>query len=188
MSTPLLAEKTPCEIEARNFKRHYTEPAIGKVYRLSFEVDKEAWDACELIPKSATIKGVIWWESEGADFVPSVPPQAVKEPEPIKTEDDGYRYNGAEKKKKKAPSGPFSAYWSRMFAKGFNNYPALIETLDCAGDQIRLRLHDVFKVETCSDISPTEFEEWMKSEGEETFASLITLSRQAWAKVQDEAA
>lgn len=103
------------------------------------------------------------------------------------------RYNGkkAEQQKgksKKAPSGPFSAYWSRMFAKGFNNYPALIETLDCAGDQIRLRLHDMFKVETCSDISPAEFEAWMKSEGEELFASLITLSRQAQAWVSEKAA
>ena len=79
MSAPLLAAKTPCEIEARNFKRHYTEPAIGKVYRLSFEVDKDVWDACELVPKSATIKGVIWWESEGADFAPQPTGQGADE-------------------------------------------------------------------------------------------------------------
>lgn len=96
--------------------------------------------------------------------------------------------NGKAKAKKepKEPAGPFWAYWKYMFAHSFFNFPSLVQTLDCAGEtQIKLRLYDIFKVDTCADISPTEFEKWMESEGSDKFASLINVSRLAQAAVPE---
>ena len=76
--------------------------------------------------------------------------------------------------------GEHGLYWNWMFRKGFNNYPDLIEVLECAGDQIRVRLHDVFQVDSLSQVSPEMFEQYLKEEG---LHSLITLSRQAQAKL-----
>lgn len=80
--------------------------------------------------------------------------------------------------------GEHGLYWNLLFRKGFQNYPDLIEVLDCAGDQIRLRLHDIFEVDSLSKVSPAQFEDWLASEG---LHSLITLSRQAQAKLQEAA-
>ena len=79
-------------------------------------------------------------------------------------------------KQKKEPKGPHSEFWQQQFRKGFNNYPDLIEKLECAGDQVRLRLHDVFETDSLSKVSPEDWEQWLESEG---LFSLITLSRQA---------
>lgn len=166
---PLLQAKNPCEIEGRNFKRHYTEPSIGKVYRLSFEVDKETWDACELIPKTALIKGILWWEAD----------EELPQPGPHPEEncvDSECPIHGTREPKPKEPKGPYSYYWEQLFRHGFNNFPDLIEVLECAGDQVRLRLHDVFNVPSLSQVSPEQFEQWCESEN---LISLITLSRQA---------
>lgn len=88
-------------------------------------------------------------------------------------------------KPRKEPKGPHSGYWQNLFKAGFNNYPDLIETLQCGGDQIRLRLHDVFEVDSLSKVSPEMFEQYLKEEG---LHSLITLSRQAQSKLQEQAA
>lgn len=91
---------------------------------------------------------------------------------------------GTIEKPKKEPKGPHSDYFRYLFRHGFQNYPDLIEVLGCAGDQIRLRLHDVFDVDSLSKVSPQEFEDWCTSEG---LHSLIMLSRQAQAKLQETA-
>lgn len=176
MSEPLLQSKTPCEIVGRNFRRGYREPQIGKVYTIQFEVDKETWDACELVPKTALIKGVLWWESEESEQ--EVQPETEKAP---------VRDN-SEKASHPPPAviqpGPHGQYWSGMYRKGFINYPDLIEVCGCAGDQIRLRLHDMFEVSSLTEISPQAFEDWCASEA---LHSLITLSRQVRAKLQEAA-
>lgn len=161
MSEEILQPNTPVKFAARNMRPKFRRLKSGDIFLVEYEVEEEVWNSLRTVPENALLENVLWHHDGD--------PAQVEVSTPAKP--------------KKAPSGPFSAYWSRMFAKGFNNYPALIETLDCAGDQIRLRLHDIFQVDTCSDISPTEFEAWMESEGEEKFASLITLSRQAQARV-----
>lgn len=169
--TPLLQERNPCEIEGRNFKRHYTEPAIGKVYRISFEVEKDIWDACELIPKSATIKGVLWYESEGEDFKPEHPKENCP--------DSDCPIHGTK--------GPHGAYWQGLFKHGFYNQLDLMEVLDIAADseQARLALHEHLKTTSLTLVSPSEFEEWCKAN---ELTSLITLSRQVVARLEKEKA
>jgi hypothetical protein len=78
------------------------------------------------------------------------------------------------------PKGPHGDYWHEMFRAGFQNYPDLIEVLDCAGPQIKLRLHDLFEVHSLNEVSPAVFEDWCAGKG---LHSLITLSRQAQAKI-----
>lgn len=173
--TALLQEKTPCEIEGRNFKRHYTEPAIGKVYRISFEVQKDTWDACELIPKSATVKGVLWWESEGEDFKPEVkaePKGHVEE----SCVDSECPIHGTK--------GPHGAYWHGLFKHGFYNQLDLMEVLDTPAnaDACRLALHDQLRTKSLTLVSPGEFEKWCE---DNHLISLVTLSRQVTAKMKE---
>jgi hypothetical protein len=80
----------------------------------------------------------------------------------------------------KPKKGEHGAYWSVMFKAGFQNYPDLIQVLDCAGDQVRLRLHDIFETDSLTNVSHAQFEDWCAGEG---LHSLITLSRQARAKL-----
>ena len=158
MNAPLLQAKNPCEIEGRNFRRGYREPAIGKVYTIQFEVDKDLWDACELIPKTATVKGVMWWEAEAVE-----PEQEAKR-------------NGSK--------GEYGGYWRllRIPHNDICNWPDLQEVLNCERDQVWERLHEAFDTSTMATVSPSQFEDWANSKG---LHSLITLSRQVRAKLQD---
>lgn len=153
MGAPLLQAKTPCEIEGRNFRRGYREPAIGKVYTIQFEVDKETWDACELVPKTALIKGVLWWEQETAE--------QVAQPEP----------------KRKEPAGPYAYYWERMCKHNVKTWPELQELLDCTYEQVWDCLHKAFEVETMADVSPRQWEAWVNANG--LPENLITMSRKS---------
>lgn len=157
MSAPLLRANQPCEIEGRNFRRGYREPQIGKVYTIQFEVDKDTWDACELVPKTAIVKGVLWWESEDGD---SEKPAPVSKPA-----------------KRKEPSGPYAYYWERMCAKGIKSCTELEEVLDCTFENIWEALHEAFKVETMSNVSPRQWEVFVKEHALSQF--LIDMSRQA---------
>lgn len=153
----LLQAKQPCEIEGRNLKRAYREPAIGRVYEIKFEVDKDLWDAFELIPRTAVIKGVLWYEPEYAEE--AAPPQDG-EPE----------------------RGPHGWFYRLLFKQGFQNSFEILEVLEVERpDQVKEALYKVFSVNTLTKVSPARFEEWANKVG---LVSLVSMCRSVISKVQ----
>jgi hypothetical protein len=84
-----------------------------------------------------------------------------------------------EKRPKKQPrvSGPYRYYWEVMHDKGLQNWPNILEVLDCTPDQVWDRLHVEFEVETMSVVSPPDFVAWVRKKG--LPEGLITLSANA---------
>lgn len=154
-SSPLLQPKQPCEVEGRNLRRAYREPAIGNIYEIKFEVDKDLWDAFELVPRSATIKGIIWYEPEQEEA-----PSANGQPE----------------------KGPHGWFYQMLFKNGFQNSFELIETLEVERpDQVKDALYRVFETDSLTKVSPSRFEEWANHAG---LSSLVTMCRSIVNKVQ----
>lgn len=157
MNEEILQPNQPAKFEGRNLRPKFRRLKSGDIFLIEQEVTEEVWNQLRTVPETALTENVLWWH----DGDPIEQPKLVKE-----------------------PKGPHSAYWSELFRRGFQNYPDLIEVLDCAGDQVRLRLHDVFKVDSLTHVSPAQMEDWLASEG---LHSLISLSRQVRAKLQEAA-
>lgn len=150
----ILNANTPAKFEARNLRPKFRRLKSGDIFLIELELAEEAWNQLRTVPENALLETVLWWHDGD-------PP--LEQPKPVKES-----------------KGPHGAYWHEMFRAGFQNYPDLIEVLDCAGPQIKLRLHDLFQVHSLNEVSPAQFEDFCAGKG---LHSLITLSRQAQAKI-----
>lgn len=159
MSNGILQPDTPFKYTSRNPRTSYRKLKRGEIFLVEHEIEESVWNQIRTLPENAIIENVSWYHDGDSPASQTITVEVEPKPEPKE-------------------KGPYSLYWHRMFKNGFYNYPPLIQKLECTGDQIRLRLHDVFQVKTLSDVSPEIFEGWMEQEPE-LFASLITMSRLA---------
>lgn len=166
MNEEILQPNQPAKFSGRNIRPRFKRLKAGDIFVVDFEVTEDVWNQLRTVPENALLEVVLWHHDGDPD------PAAKPEPEPKPEKDAKYHYEQPDKVEK----GEFGPYWQQMFKKGFNNFPDLIELLGCAGDQIRLRLHDVFSTDTLTTVSPDDFERFLEEEG---LTSLITLSRQA---------
>ena len=152
MSEEILQPNTPVKFAARNMRPKFRRLKSGDIFLVEYEVEEEIWDSLRTVPEIALLDMVLWHHDGDAE-----PDEPTKQ-----------------------PKGPHSFYWKELFRCGFQNYPELIQVLDCVGPQIKMRLHDIFEVDSLSKVSPEQLEGWVDSEG---LHSLVTLSRQPQAKV-----
>lgn len=160
MNAVTLQPNQPIRFEGRNARPGFRRLKTGDIYTLNIEITEDDWNSLKTVPENALLEVVLWHHDGDPD-----PTAKAEQP-----------------KTQPKERGEHGAYWNQMFKKGFQNYPDLIQVLSCTGDQIRLRLHDVFSTDTLTTVSPTDFERFLESEG---LTSLVTLSRQAQAQVAE---
>lgn len=162
----ILPANQPAKFEARNMRPKFRRLKAGDIFLAEIEIEESVWNQLRTVPENALLEVVLWHHDGDPD--PAVKPEKTAK----------YHYEQPDKVEK----GEWGTYWQQMFKRGFQNYPDLIQVLNCAGDQIRLRLHDVFSTDTLTTVSPTDFERFLESEG---LTSLVTLSRQAQASIAE---
>jgi hypothetical protein len=176
----LIPKNKPFTFEGLDIRPSFRANDAGAhTYSVNIMVTEEQWNALKTIPRHRLIGGVLYWYDDEQELPHGDPDSAAKPaPEPKPEKDAKYHYEQSDK----VDRGPWGSYWQQLFKRGFQNYPDLISVLNCAGDQIRLRLHDVFSTDTLTTVSPDDFERFLEEEG---LTSLITLSRQAVAHLQE---
>jgi hypothetical protein len=152
MADEILQPNTPVKFASRNMRPKFRRLKAGDIFLVEYEVEESVWNSLRTVPEDALIENVLWHHEGDPEPHDKPPPK---------------------------PKGPYSRYWRQMFRQGFNNFPDLIQVLECTGDQVRLKLHGIFEAESLSAIAPGRFEKWLQ---EHNLEALVTLSRQAQQK------
>ena len=89
------------------------------------------------------------------------------------------------KPKREESKGEYGAFWKRLIGHyTFENRPDVWELLRVDGPgEVRGEMHRIFKVSSRAQISPEALERFAAEQGAE---AIVTLSRRAWADVQEQ--
>src|SRR6476620_7463361 len=108
MSEELLQPETPVKFASRNMKPSFRRlKRAGDIFLIEIEIEELVWDAMRTVPENAIWENVSWWhygDSEAEDAKPE-----------------------------KESKGPHRDFWHYLFKHGFQNFPDLIQVLECTG-------------------------------------------------------
>lgn len=167
----MIPSNTPFEFSGLDCRPSFRASNDGShVYSVNFMVTEEIWNAIKTIPRHHIIGGVLYWTAgEAGD---------------LQNEDAEIEISIKPPRKQDAPKGEHGAYWNELCKHGIFNHPdlqaALESELSVELNDYEQGLRDVFQVTSRTFVSPIDFEQFL---GRYNLAGLITMSRQASAKV-----
>ncbi len=157
----------PVEIEGRNpRRRHRYSETVGDVWIIEYEVDELTWRAWSVIPRTAAVTAVTWWNDGDAPDKPVKRLKAAKEQKQLGTS-----------KKPKVPKGANGALWNSLVKRGFWDFPGVRESLalkESQGQKEALAaMRNEFNTDTLATIAASEVAAWANARGLDRFMDLV---------------
>ncbi len=175
-----LRPNRPVEIEGRNPRRGFRHnETLGDIYTLNFEVDEMTWRAWAMIPKTASLSLVTWWNEGNEEKAP-------KSPAPKKSPPRMVDVAAVDKPSPRKPrKGENGALWNSLVKRGFWSFPGVQEALKAEGQKDCLAaMRNQFNTDTLATVNAAELAAWASKR---KLDGLLNLVRQVSEKLEERA-